>query len=1306
MKRTILCCLFLSPVQLLFAQIGKNGSLTVSTSNTIVNEYTALTLDAVSGNNFVTVSNSSLNANGRFSASLSPGDLVMIIQMQGATIDATPSGPFSAPNSPDWGAILNYNNCGNYEFLEVASVPNSTTITFTCNIEKNYTANGKTQVVRIPRYTSLTINAGASITGEAWNGTTGGIVAIEAENTIIINGSINASNIGFRGAVILDNIPQFGAGFYASNNNNEGAPKGESIAGHITEYTAVGGQYCRGAAANGGGGGNGNNAGGGGGANAGDINAWNGNGNPDVSNASWINCWNQESPGFATNISSGGGRGGYSHSNNNQNAATTGPGNTSWGGDNRRQVGGLGGRPLDYSTGKIFMGGGGGSGDQDNTQAGNGGNGGGIVYIISHGTVGGTGNINANGQNGQNSNNASPPAFGYAGVDGAGGGGAGGTVIVNSNGLINGFTINANGGNGGNNNIALGFGASPTNQAYGPGGGGGGGYIAISNGVVIRNANGGNNGTTNSSGLSEFPPNGATRGAGGINNASINNYFITTTSPINICYNSNITLTATVNGTLPPGSTVYWYDSPFGNNVLATGTTFNTPALTTNITYYVGICPGFYRLPVQINVSPEIQINTNNMVITDESCAGNDGSINGITVSGGTGTLVYDWNGNFSASPDINNVPAGNYTLTVTDANNCSNSIGPININSNGGATINTSSMQITHATCGNNNGSITGITASGGTGTLTYNWGSGPQPNPDLINVSGGSYTLTVTDQNNCSTTAGPFAINSTPAVNIDNTNVIITDASCGNNNGSISGLVVSGGNGSYSYQWNGIPSAGIDLTNAGAGTYTLTVIDGNGCIANSGPYTINALGTITINTASMVITHTTCGNANGQINGITFSGGLAPYTIEWNNVVSNLDINNLNAGNYTLQITDANGCVNTVGPFTINPSTALSLITSNSNVSCFGYSDATATVNVSGGTPGYTYLWQPGGQTTQNAVGLSAGTYMVYVTDAAGCIDSISVNITEPAEIITTITGNTNICQGSSTVLTISGGGTYLWNTSQTTSSITVTPSSTTTYSVAVTVGSCTKIDSITVQVSLPPVASITGDTIICVGENTMLTASGGSSFLWNDGSITSTILVSPVSNTQYTVAVSNICGSDVALINVIVNPPPNAYAGTDQTVLIGNSTTLYGSGGISYSWAPSSTLSCSNCQNPIASPLSTTTYTLVVTDANGCTDTARVTVFVDEEFILFVPDAFSPNGDGNNDILFVRGSGIESLLFKIYDRWGQKVFESRSLTEGWDGTFKGKELDMGVFAYTLEGYYFSGNKFSLKGNITLVR
>ena len=190
--------------------------------------------------------------------------------------------------------------------------------------------------------------------------------------------------------------------------------QGEGIFGYQLDYTPFGGRYCRGAAGNAGGGGDCHNAGGGGGANAGNPGvAWNGNGIPDVSTGTWVTAWNLESAGFATNVSSGGGRGGYSFAATNQNALTLGPwvsGTNLWNGDYRRNNGGWGGRPLDYSTGKLFLGGGGGAGDQDNNAAGAGGKGGGLVYLMCYGTVSGTGSITSNGANGSNS-----------GVDGAGG---------------------------------------------------------------------------------------------------------------------------------------------------------------------------------------------------------------------------------------------------------------------------------------------------------------------------------------------------------------------------------------------------------------------------------------------------------------------------------------------------------------------------------------------------------------------------------------------------------------------------------------------------------------------------------------------------------------------------------------------------------------------------------------------------------------------------------------------------------------------------------------------------------------------
>ncbi|MFZ5555034.1 MAG: gliding motility-associated C-terminal domain-containing protein [Bacteroidota bacterium] len=1544
-QKTLLLMIAVFAFSSVFSQRGKDGARTVSVANTIVNEYTNLTADATAGNLSITVAASGLNANGRFSGNLAAGDLILIIQMQGATIDGVlTGGVFGMPNDATWGSVLSYNNCGNYELAEVASVPNATTINLTCGLRNSYTNTGRTQVVRVPRNTTLTINSPGTITGQLWNGTTGGIVVTETSVSTTINAgaSINATAIGFRGGANTENNSFIGGSYFASTNNSEGAVKGEGIGGFQTDYDPYGGQFCMGAAANAGGGGTAHNAGGGGGANGGVVASWNGNGNPDNAVAGWTTAWNLEAVGFSGNTSSGGGRGGYSFSNSNQNATTTGPGNAAWGGDNRRVRGGLGGRPLDYSTGKIFMGGGGGAGDMNDGDGGPGGRGGGIVLVVSHGTVSGTGSILSSGANGSNSDNSSPPITSYSGIDAAGGAGGGGAVLVNSTGTISGISITANGGNGGNQNFAAGGLASPTyNPAYGPGGGGGGGYIAISNGAITRTANGGNNGTTNSSGLTEFPPNGATRGGAGTNNAAISNYALNVpVDTITICSGNTATFTATITGTLPPGANVYWYTSQFGTASVGSGLTFTTPSLVSNTIYYVGVCPGFYRIPVWVIISPAITINTSGMSITNATCGSSNGSINGITVSGGTNPLTYLWNGVSTGSPNLTGAPAGSYTLVVNDGAGCSATVGPYNINNSASPTINTTNMVITNTSCGNNNGGISGITVSGGTGSYTYQWngvnstlnissqpsgsytlqvtdGAGctatagpftinPSSNPsinttnmvitntscgnnnggisgivvtggtggytyqwngvnstlNITNQPAGSYTLLVTDGAGCTATAGPFTINPSTSPSINTTNMVITNTTCGNSNGGISGITVSGGTGSYTYQWNGVnstlnianqpagsytlqvtdgagctatagpftinPSASpsinitsmiitnttcgnnnggisgitvsggtgsytyqwngvnstLNITNQPAGSYTLQVTDGAGCTATAGPFTINpssvpvldgtnifitdatcgsnngaisgitvsggsggntftwngspstidisgqaagsytlivtdnsgcqdTLGPVNINStggatiddSNMILTQTTCGNNNGSITGITATGGTNPLTIEWNGSVSTIDISGLTAGTYTLEVTDGSGCVSLSGPYTINASSSPALSISGADASCNGYNDGSATASTASGASPYSYQWT-GGPSTATYNNLTAGTYTCTVTDSAGCTDTETITISEPAPLNTSVAGTTTICTGQSTTLTASGGTIFNWSTSETTASITVSPASTTTYSVIITSTPCADTVSVTVTVNSTPVAVISGDTSICTGQPTTLTASGGTSFLWSNGSTSSTITIFPGSDTTYTVAVSNNCGADTTGVNVVVNSPPVADAGPDVSIGIGNSTTLTGNGGVNYSWSPSADLSCTNCQSTDASPLTTTTYTVTVTDANGCTASDDVTVTVDGTFVIFIPDAFSPNGDNNNEELFVRGSGIEKFEFNVYDRWGQKVFTTSDQQTGWDGTFKGEKLNSAVFVYTLEGNYIGGETFSLKGNITLYR
>lgn len=227
------------------------------------------------------------------------------------------------------------------------------------------------------------------------------------------------------------------------------------------------------------------------------------------------------------------------------------------------------------------------------------------------------------------------------------------------------------------------------------------------------------------------------------------------------------------------------------------------------------------------------------------------------------------------------------------------------------------------------------------------------------------------------------------------------------------------------------------------------------------------------------------------------------------------------------------------------------------------------------------------------------------------------------------------------------------------------------------------------------------------ICRGDTASLTATGGISYLWNTGDTLPAIFVSPSGTTNYTVEVSDGTCIKNDTVKVVVFNTAAVSAGLNASILPGQTITLSASNGVSYSWKPSNSLSCTTCQYPIATPTVTTEYCVTVVDANGCSDSACVIITVDIACgQLFVPTAFSPNGDAQNDVLHIYGNCITEMLFTIYNRWGEIVFETNDITNVWDGAYKGQPMNTGVFFYQLSAIFNSGETLNAKGNISLVR
>ncbi len=374
---------------------------------------------------------------------------------------------------------------------------------------------------------------------------------------------------------------------------------------------------------------------------------------------------------------------------------------------------------------------------------------------------------------------------------------------------------------------------------------------------------------------------------------------------------------------------------------------------------------------------------------TNVSCNGGSNGSASITVSGGTAPYTYSWSPTGGTGATATGLSAGTYTVTVTDANSCTTTR---TVTITHPATAVSGTTVVTNVACnGASNGSIN-LTPTGGTAPYTFNWDGGITTE-DRTGLSAGTYTVTITDANGCTGTVN--ATLTQPATAVQEQTVVTNVACNGSSNGSIN-LTPTGGTAPYTFNWGG----GItteDRTGLSAGTYTVTITDANGCTG-----TVNATVTqpATSVSGTTVVTNVSCnGSSNGAIN-LTATGGTAPYTFNWGGGITTEDRTGLSAGTYTVTITDANGCTGTVNA-TVTQPTALSATISQTNVSCNGGSNGSASITVSGGTAPYTYSWSPTGGTGATATGLSAGTYTVTVTDANSCSTTRTVTITQSAVV-----------------------------------------------------------------------------------------------------------------------------------------------------------------------------------------------------------------------------------------------------------------------------------------------------------------
>jgi gliding motility-associated-like protein len=725
-----------------------------------------------------------------------------------------------------------------------------------------------------------------------------------------------------------------------------------------------------------------------------------------------------------------------------------------------------------------------------------------------------------------------------------------------------------------------------------------------------------------------------------------------------------------------------------------------------------------------------------NSIVKDAKCFGNaDGKIT-ITPDGGIIPYTFSWN-NGDNTQSLINKNAGVYKLTLTDANGCTEILEktinePLAIT----AEINTAKVKC----YGENTGTIT-VLPIGGVGNFNYSW-SGPNNfngnTATIQNLYAGVYSITLSDGNNCQLNKMTSVLQ--PNAMLVSTMPLVADTICFGASDGLANASAVGGTSPYNYLWNGGQNTST-INNQQVGLYKVTITDANNCITVDSAIIDQKPQIFAWLEAEAPLCHNGS-DGKMKVKNLYYGANSADpsnFDYVWNTIPpqnTQQATGLLHDLFFIVTVSDNNGCTATQTAQIGNPEAVYSKLDSIVQVRCYGEDNGLAIVKGGGGAAPYTYLWEQSVPIQLDSLGakLKAGTYRVTISDNHGCFVFENINITQPEvfEVDFEKVDNKCFADANGKLRAMPKGGTipyaYNWSNGATNSYLENLPAGNILLQLNDKNGCQVSKSAEILQPSSPVGGLSTPKGAVCFNAHDgelVIKGEGGTppyqysldGIHWN-GSPRQIGLKAGI----YTPFVKdgNGCIRELSPVEIQSRGALMVELGDDFTIELGEDTQLHAVvtnniGPVEFIWSSEDSiwLSCMDCADPFVDSLYYQNgFELYIVDSAGCSSEDRIVVLVEKIRKVFVPSGFSPNNDNENDLLLTHGQKeVKVLEFNVYDRWGELIYNAKDFALndpqfGWDGKYRDKDLDPGVFIWTIEVEYIDGVKEFFKGNTTLIR